>query len=73
MDNLGSHRRSAVRQAKERPVQSCSSCQILANLKPIEILFSKLKHGLRKAANVPSRPIQRYREPPTDHLFNPLR
>jgi len=51
MDNLGSHRSLAVRRAIR-----ASGAKLLflpkysPDLNPIEMLFSKLKHGLRKAA-----------------------
>jgi len=50
MDNLGSHRSSASVRRSGPPVPSLLPAQVLADLNPIEMLFAKLKHGLRKAA-----------------------
>jgi transposase len=51
MDNLGSHRSSAVRRAlRAVGVKLFFLPKYSPDLNPIEMLFSKLKHGLRKAA-----------------------
>ncbi len=51
MDNLGSHRSSAVRSAlKAVGAKLFFLPKYSPDLNPIEMLFSKLKHGLRKAA-----------------------
>jgi transposase len=51
MDNLGSHRSSAVRQAlRAAGAKLFFLPKYSPDLNPIEMLFSKLKHGLRKAA-----------------------
>ncbi len=51
MDNLGSHRGSAVRRAlKAVGAKLFFLPKYSPDLNPIEMLFSKLKHGLRKAA-----------------------
>jgi transposase len=57
MDNLGSHKSSAVRQ----PLRAAGAKLFFLpkyspDLNPIEMLFSKLKHGLRKAARRTSWP-----------------
>jgi transposase len=51
MDNLGSHRSGAIR----RTLRAAGAKLFLLpkyspDLNPIEMLFSKLKHGLREAA-----------------------
>jgi len=51
MDNLGSHKSSAVRQAlRAAGAKLFFLPKYSPDLNPIEMLFSKLKHGLRKAA-----------------------
>ena len=51
MDNLGSHRSSAVRHAlKAAGAKLFFLPKYSPDLNPIEMLFAKLKHGLRKAA-----------------------
>jgi putative transposase len=51
MDNLGSHRSSAVRQAlRAAGAKLFFLPKYSPDLNPIEMLFAKLKHGLRKAA-----------------------
>jgi transposase len=51
MDNLGSHRSSAVRRAlRAAGAKLFFLPKYSPDLNPIERLFSKLKHGLRKAA-----------------------
>jgi len=51
MDNLGSHRSSAVRSAlRAAGAKLFFLPKYYPDLNPIEMLFSKLKHGLRKAA-----------------------
>lgn len=51
MDNLGSHRSSAIRQAlRAAGAKLFFLPKYSPDLNPIEMLFSKLKHGLRKAA-----------------------
>ncbi len=51
MDNLGSHKSSAVRQAlRSVGAKLFFLPKYSPDLNPIEMLFSKLKHGLRKAA-----------------------
>ena len=51
MDNLGSHKSSAVRRAlRAVGAQLFFLPKYSPDLNPIEMLFSKLKHGLRKAA-----------------------
>jgi transposase len=51
MDNLGSHKSSAVRQAlRAAGVKLFFLPKYSPDLNPIEMLFAKLKHGLRKAA-----------------------
>ena len=50
MDNLGSHRGKAVRQAiREAGAKLLFLPKYSPDLNPIEQVFSKLKHGLRKA------------------------
>ena len=61
MDNLGSHKSSAVRRAlRAVGAKLFFLPKYSPDLNPIEMLFSKLKHGLRKAAR---RNLQRYRRP----------
>ncbi len=51
MDNLGSHRSSAVRSAlRAAGAKLFFLPKYSPDLNPIEMLFSKLKHGLCKAA-----------------------
>jgi transposase len=51
MDNLGSHRSSAIRRAlRAAGAKLFFLPKYSPDLNPIEMLFSKLKHGLRKAA-----------------------
>ena len=51
MDNLGSHRSSAVRRAlRAVGAKLFFLPKYSPDLNPIEMLFSKLKHGLRRAA-----------------------
>ena len=51
MDNLGSHKSSAVRRAlRSAGAKLFFLPKYSPDLNPIEMLFSKLKHGLRKAA-----------------------
>jgi len=51
MDNLGSHRSIAVRRAlRAAGAKLFFLPKYSPDLNPIEMLFSKLKHGLRKAA-----------------------
>ena len=51
MDNLGSHRSSAVRRSlRAVGAKLFFLPKYSPDLNPIEMLFSKLKHGLRKAA-----------------------
>jgi putative transposase len=51
MDNLGSHRGSAIRRAlRAVGAKLFFLPKYSPDLNPIEMLFSKLKHGLRKAA-----------------------
>jgi transposase len=51
MDNLGSHRSSAIRRSlKAAGAKLFFLPKYSPDLNPIEMLFSKLKHGLRKAA-----------------------
>jgi transposase len=51
MDNLGSHRSSAVRRTlRAAGAKLFFLPKYSPDLNPIEMLFSKLKHGLRKAA-----------------------
>jgi putative transposase len=51
MDNLGSHRSSAVRRAlRAVGAKLFFLPKYSPDLNPIEMLFSKLKHGLRKVA-----------------------
>lgn len=51
MDNLGSHKSSAVRRAlRAVGAKLFFLPKYSPDLNPIEMLFSKLKHGLRKAA-----------------------
>jgi transposase len=51
MDNLGSHKSSAVRQAlRAAGTKLFFLPKYSPDLNPIEMLFAKLKHGLRKAA-----------------------
>ena len=51
MDNLGSHRGKAVRSAiREAGAKLFFLPKYSPDLNPIEQVFSKLKHGLRKAA-----------------------
>jgi len=51
MDNLGSHRSSAVPSAlRAAGAKLFFLPKYSPDLNPIEMLFSKLKHGLRKAA-----------------------
>jgi transposase len=50
MDNLGSHRGKAVRRAiREAGAKLIFLPKYSPDLNPIEQVFSKLKHGLRKA------------------------
>jgi transposase len=50
MDNLGSHRGKAVRQAiRSKGAKLLFLPKYSPDLNPIEQVFSKLKHGLRKA------------------------
>lgn len=50
MDNLGSHRGKAVRQAiREAGAKLLFLPKYSPDLNPMEQAFSKLKHGLRKA------------------------
>ena len=50
MDNLGSHRSSAVRRSlRAAGAKLFFLPKYSPDLNPIEMLFSKLKHGLRKA------------------------
>ncbi len=52
MDNLGSHRGKAVRSAiREVGAKLFFLPKYSPDLNPIEQVFSKLKHGLRKAAD----------------------
>jgi hypothetical protein len=56
MDNLGSHRSSAVRRAlRAAGAKLFFLPKYSPDLNPIEVLFSQLKHGLRKAAKRISR------------------
>jgi transposase len=51
MDNLGSHKSAAVRQAiRAAGARLFFLPKYSPDLNPIEMLFSKLKHWLRKAA-----------------------
>ena len=51
MDNLGSHRSSAIRRGlKAAGAKLFFLPKYSPDLNPIEMLFSKLKHGLRKAS-----------------------
>jgi transposase len=51
MDNLGSHRSSAIRRAlRAAGAKLFFLPKYSPDLNPIEMLFSKLKHALRKAA-----------------------
>ncbi len=51
MDNLGSHKSSAVRRAlRSVGAKLFFLPKYSPDLNPIEMLFSKLKHGLRRAA-----------------------
>lgn len=51
MDNLGSHKSSAVRLAlRAAGAKLFFLSKYSPDLNPIEMIFSKLKHGLRKAA-----------------------
>ena len=50
MDNLGSHKSAAVRQAIRAAGAGLFLPKYSPDLNPIEMLFSKLKHWLRKAA-----------------------
>ena len=51
MDNLGSHKSSAVRRAlRAVGAKLFFLPKYSPDLNPIEMFFSKLKHGLRKAA-----------------------
>ena len=51
MDNLGSHKSCAVRQAlRAARLKLFFLPKYSPDLNPIEMLFAKLKHGLRKAA-----------------------
>ena len=51
MDNLGSHRGKAVRRAiRQAGAKLFFLPKYSQDLNPIEQVFSKLKHGLRKAA-----------------------
>ena len=51
MDNLGSHRGKAVRRAiRQAGAKLFFLPKYSPDLNPIEQVFSKLKHGLRKAA-----------------------
>ena len=51
MDNLGSHKSSAIRRAlRAVGAKLFFLPKYSPDLNPIEMLFSKLKHGLRKAA-----------------------
>jgi putative transposase len=51
MDNLGSHRSSAIRRGlRAIGAKLFFLPKYSPDLNPIEMLFSKLKHGLRKAA-----------------------
>jgi putative transposase len=51
MDNLGSHKSGAVRRAlRAAGAKLFFLPKYSPDLNPIEMLFSKLKHGLRKAA-----------------------
>ena len=51
MDNLGSHRSSPIRRAlRAAGAKLFFLPKYSPDLNPIEMLFSKLKHGLRKAA-----------------------
>src|SRR5262252_466005 len=51
MDNLGSHRSRAVRRAlRAAGAKLFFLPKYSPDLNPIEMLFSKLKHGLREAA-----------------------
>ena len=51
MDNLGSHKSDAVRQSlRAAGIKLFFLPKYSPDLNPIEMLFSKLKHGLRRAA-----------------------
>ena len=51
MDNLGSHKGRAVRDAIRRPARTACSCRPTSpDLNPIEQVFAKLKALLRKAS-----------------------
>jgi transposase len=51
MDNLGSHRSTAIRRAlRAAGAKLFFLPKYSPDLNPIEMLFAKLKHGLRKAA-----------------------
>jgi transposase len=51
MDNLSSHKSAAVRQPSAPPAPGSSFLpKYSPDLNPIEMLFSKLQHWLRKAA-----------------------
>ena len=67
MDNLGAHKAKAVRAAIQDAGASSPSMKYSPDLNPIEQLFARIKHHLRKA----QAPIPRYRL--QDHRPNPRR
>jgi transposase len=76
MDNLGSHRSSAVRQAlRTVGAKLFFLPKYSPDLNPIEMLFSKLKHGLRKAAKRTGEAVYNTIAglPSANRLFNPMR
>ena len=74
MDNLGSHRRSAIRRPRAARAKLFFLPKYSPDLKPIEMLFLKAQARLaQRRKTFRAGRLQRYRQPPTDRLFNPLR
>ena len=65
MDNLGSHRSSAIRRAlRAVGAKLFFLPKYSPDLNPIEMLFSKLKHGCERLPDVPSTPSTSHRRNP---------
>jgi transposase len=63
MDNLGSHRGKQVRQAiRQAGAKLIFLPKYSPDLNPIEQVFAKLKHGLRKAPNARASPPEKHRQ-----------
>ena len=70
IDNLGSHKGKAVRQAiRAAGAKLFFLPKYSPDLNPIEKFFAKLKHWLRKAASTHRRcRLQRHRRNPASHI-----